>query len=295
MNNTSYKLTNNHLKINIHSKGAELSSIQRNNQEFLWQADAQFWGRHAPILFPIVGRLIDDEYIYKGETYNLRQHGFARDQVFQLFAQANNSLTFELVSNEELLEVYPFDFVLQVKYTLLESGVKVDYLVKNPSADEDLLFSIGAHPAFNCPMEKGHRREEYQLKFDKDISPMAYLAENSYYNGETVDVMARDGVLNLSNTIFDKGSLTFRPNPFAQATLIHQPTGKEYLKMSFDNYPFLAIWSKDRHSPFVCIEPWHGVADNMTHNKALAQKAGIIRLSPNQYFECSYMIEILVL
>ena len=292
MKNTSEKLSNKLLAITINSKGAEMTSLRKENMEYLWQADPSYWGRHAPILFPIVGRLIDDEYVYKGQTYALGQHGFARDQNFELTARTKNSLTFELVSSPELFKVYPFKFVLQVKYVLLECSVRVEYSVENPSAQADLLFSIGAHPAFNCPVEKEHRRSDYQLKFDMETAPVAYLAENSYYNGEAVEVMSSNGVLNLSDTLFNQGSLTFRPNSFAKATLIHQPTGKKYLSMSFDNYPFLAIWSKDDRSPFICIEPWHGVADSINHNKELTQKVGIIRLAPKQVFRCNYNVQV---
>jgi len=272
--------------------GAELSSIKKDDLEYLWQADVKCWGRHAPILFPIVGRLLDDEYNYKGVTYSMGQHGFARDQDFKVVKKTTNSMTFELVSDEDLYQVYPFDFVLQVKYTLVDATLQVEYLVKNPSTHDDLLFSIGAHPAFSCPIEKGQNRAEYQLKFDLETAPVAYLAENAYYNGETVEVISPNGVLNLSDTLFDRGSLTFRPNSFAKAALIHRPSGKEYLSMSFENYPYLAIWSKDQWSPFVCIEPWHGIADHINHNKELSQKTGVIRLTPEKQFMCSYKIEI---
>jgi len=292
MKNTIYKLSNDKLSISLKTYGAELSSIRKNNLEYLWQADAQFWGRHAPILFPIVGRLLDDEYVYKGQKYTLGQHGFARDRVFEVKVVTKERITFELVADDELRKIYPFDFVLQVKYTLVDSSIKVEYFVQNPSEHKDLLFSIGAHPAFNCPVEKGQRRDEYYLQFDMETAPVAYLAENAYYNGETVSVMSKEGILHLSDTIFDRGSLTFRPNSFAQATLIHQPSGKEYVRMSFHNYPYLAIWSKVNLSPFVCIEPWHGVADHVDHNKELSQKTGIIRLAPKQLFMCDYTIEI---
>ncbi len=285
-------ISNKYLTLSVKAMGAEMVQLQKDKVEYLWQADANYWGRHAPILFPIVGRLLDDEYIYKGQRYAMGQHGFARDQPFKLVEKAKDSLTFELVSNEELYKIYPFDFVLQLKYSLVDSSVHVTYLVKNPSAQDDLLFSIGAHPAFNCPVENGHRRDKYQLQFDLETAPVAYLAENAYYTGETMEVMSKEGVLKISDSLFDRGSLTFRPNSFGKASLVHRPSGKKYLSMSFENYPYLAIWSKDRSSPFICIEPWHGVADSVSHNKELSQKAGIIRLAPEQVFTCAYQIDI---
>ena len=292
MKKSAYTLTNNHLSISINTKGAELSSIKRNEIEYLWQANPHVWNRHAPILFPIVGRLIDHGYLHNDLKYTMGQHGFARDQDFRMVDQMEDSITFELRSTDELLKVYPFDFILQIKYTLLDSNVRVDYLVKNPSNKEDLLFSIGAHPAFNCPFEKGQQRDEYQLVFDKQIAQEAHLAENNLYDGDLSAPMNDQGIMELPNSVFDRGSLTFNPNPFSKVSFVHKPTGKKYLSVAFENYPYLAIWSVDDASPFICIEPWHGLADNVNHNQVLADKEGIIRLGRGLEFGCFYTIEI---
>jgi galactose mutarotase-like enzyme len=264
--------------------------------EYLWNGNPEYWNRHAPVLFPIVGKLIDNEYFYNEKTFHLGQHGFARDYEFKVIEQSETSITFELKSNMQTLENYPFEFVLHIKYTLLENQVKTEYFVLNPSHSEDLYFSIGAHPAFNCPFEENQQRSEYQLIFDNDQTPESLDKDAGIALNKTYPIFKEKGFLTVSDDIFDKDALIFAPNPFSEVTFMHQPTQKKYLKIKFQNFPFLGIWSSKKSSkisPFVCIEPWHGIADFSNHTKEFTQKKGIIKLSPSMIFECNFVIEIL--
>ena len=288
-----YTIRDKVLSATILTKGAELSSLKTTKLEYIWQADPKVWPRHSPILFPIVGRLVDHEYTYNGNTYPMKQHGFARDNDFYVIEHTSNSITFEQTSTDASKINYPFEFILQVKYTLQKNILNVGYTVKNPSDKQDLYFSIGAHPAFNCPFEPNQKRNEYQLVFDKDLSPKANININGLYEGNTVSVFNKKGIMDLPDNIFDMNSLTFNPNPFSKVTFVHQPSQKKYVSVSFKNFPFLGIWSTDKQSKFVCIEPWHGIADRKDHNKDFTHKEGIIKLPPHQNFACSFSIEIL--
>ena len=289
----SYTLANKHLTATIKTKGAELASLKTETLEYIWQANPKVWPRHSPILFPIVGRLVDHEFTYNGETYKMKQHGFARDFDFKVIKHSSSSITFEQTSTKVSKTIYPFDFILQVTYTLIDNSLTIKYDVKNPSDTKNLYFSIVAHPAFNCPLEPNQKRNEYQLVFDKELSPKAHLNSNGLYEDDTVSVFNEKGVMELPDTIFDKNSLTFNPNPFSKVTLVHKPTKKKYVRVSFNNFPYLGIWSTDNKSKFVCIEPWYGIADRKDHNKDITQKEGIIKLEPNKNFECSFSIDVL--
>ncbi|WPR71949.1 aldose 1-epimerase family protein [Flavobacterium sp. NG2] len=288
-----YTIKNDFISFSVNSKGAEMTSCKTADLEYVWQANPEFWPRQSPILFPIVGRLVDHEYVYKGKTYPMMQHGFARDNEFKLIEKTANSITLEQRATADSKKIFPFDFILQVKYSLSGKIVSTTYTVKNPSDTEELYFSIGAHPAFNCPFERDQKREEYELVFDKQIKPEYYSNVDGLYEGDSFSVFDKKGIMPLPKTIFDRGSLTFNPNPFSKVTFVHKPTQKKYLSLTFKNFPYLGIWSINDSSPFVCIEPWHGIADLKTHNKDFTQKKGIEKLAPNKSFSCSFLIEVL--
>ena len=287
--NTIYTLQNKYLKAVFKPQGAELISLTKNETEYIWQGNPEFWNRQAPVLFPFVGAEKNNSYIYNNVSYSIGQHGFARDKNFTVVSQDDNSIVFGLKPDEDSKTKYPFDFTLQLKYTLTNDGLTTAYSVQNPS-DQDLYFSIGGHPAFNCPFEKEQTREEYILMFDNDANPESQLFIAGLATDEHSKVFKQGGILELSKTIFDKGAIVFNPNPFSEVSFIHQPTGKTYMSVEFKNFPFLGVWSASKEAPFVCIEPWHGIADHVNHNQKLTEKKGIIRLATKENFNCEYSI-----
>ena len=291
----THTIGNESLIVSIKTKGAELTSIKADTTEYLWQGNPEYWNRQSPILFPIVGPLKDHEYTFNGNSYKMMQHGFARDYDFNVIKKTNNSITFEQTASKESKAIYPFDFVLQIQYTIHDKSLDVKYIVKNPSTKDDLYFTIGAHPAFNCPFQEDQQRSDYQLVFDTNDMPKTQDKEDGFYIDKWTQVFKEPGILDLPDTIFDDGSLTFNPNPFSKVTFVHKPTQKKYLSVEFKEFPYLGIWSSKSKSPspFICIEPWYGIADNANHNKDYKQKKGIIKLAPNRIFKTSYTIEIL--
>lgn len=289
---TDYILENDFLTATFKTSGAELISLEdKNGIEFIWNGDPTYWNRHTPVLFPIVGGLKDNAFFVGDDKFEMKQHGFARNSEFTVVSETKDTLVFELVSNEETLKVYPFEFVLQIHYILNNKNLDTKYVVKNPT-DKELLFSIGAHPAYACPFRDDHTREEYILIFDKDEAPESQLLIDGSRANKKAKVFEQGGVLDLPKTVFDNDAIVIDPNPFSEVSFVHEPSGKTFMSVAFNNFPYLGIWSSSQNAPFVCIEPWHGVADHIDHNQQLKDKEGIIALEANKEFTCNYLVTI---
>lgn len=285
-----YKIKNEYLEVEINSFGAELCSMKKVSEdiEYIWQGDPSYWKRHSPILFPIVGKLIDNTYTYNEETYHMTQHGFARDYEFELVEDTPTSLVFMLESNIETLKLYPFSFRLYLSYTLEDSGLIVGYKVVNKSID-DMLFSIGAHPAFNWPLAGGSKEDYYfelkgnslhSLKIcDKGISKDKYPVE------------VEDNKIWLTEGLFINDALIFDDLKEKAITLKNR-IDDLFVEMKFNDFPYLALWSKPTGAPFVCIEPWCGIADFDNHDQKFENKEGLIKLESKEVFTTSYIINI---
>jgi galactose mutarotase-like enzyme len=273
-----YSLTSSDLIVGVKALGAELCSIKgaSNGVEYIWQANPADWGRHAPILFPIVGKLKGDSYEYKGKTYHLPQHGFARDQEFSLIESTQSKLVFGLTSNDKLKLVYPFDFSLSVTYELSGKSLRISYAIKNPGTDP-LLYSIGAHPAFRIPIHTNAKRADYEIVFEKAEALPIHLIDGGLLSGKTEPLSIEQNRLAISDSLFDKDALVFKG--LASKKLSLAKAGEApFLNFYFDA-PYFGIWSKSRTAKFVCLEPWNGIADSVNHNQALEKKEGIRRLA----------------
>lgn len=283
------EISNQYLTTRFNLKGAELTSLKKGEQEYLWQADPEHWGRHAPVLFPIVGKLKENTYEFGGKSYSMGQHGFARDQQFSVVSHDQDTITFLLKESGETLKNYPFKFELIITYKLTGASLETYYEVNNTDHKE-MIFSIGAHPAFNCPMNASEQRSDYWLTFDRAESFDTHrLSEDGLFSGETEKV-AEGNDIRITSTLFNKDALVFK-NLKSKTVSISSPKGK-WLTFSFDGFPYLGIWSKSSESPFVCIEPWFGLADHVRHNQKLQEKEGIRLLSPGENFSCSFRVDI---
>lgn len=284
-------IENDYLRLTAQVKGAELTSIfdKERKIEYLWQADTKHWGRHAPVLFPIVGRLQENSFSYNGNSYSMNQHGIARDMNFQVLETTENSVLFCLKSKGKTLKLFPFHFNLRIRYTLEEKTVKVTYEVVNPFL-EPLYFSVGGHPAFNCPLGEGEKRSDYQLVFDEKETVSTQELTDGLRNGTTREILNQADSLPLTNDLFDNDALIFNDLKSSSVTL--QKGDEKKWTFHFEGFPYLGIWSKSSESPFVCIEPWFGIADSTAHNQDFKEKEGIIKLEPSKIFDCNYSIEI---
>lgn len=289
----SVKLENNQLEVEISCNGAELTSLHSklNNIEYLWYGDADFWNRHAPILFPIVGRLIDNEYFIDDIKYIMNQHGFARDMVFNVTKASKEMVNFELHSNEETLKLYPFNFKLNVEYRLNSGNLEISYTVKN-SDSKEMFFSIGAHPGFNCPLHRDESMEDYFFEFDQpETSSVSVLSKEGYITNQEKPLLNENNIIPLSKSLFKNDALIFKNIKSSKISLKSKrnPNG---ITVSFPGFPYVGLWSKPTGAPFVCIEPWCGIADSYGHNGDLKLKEGIIKLEPDNEFKCTYTISV---
>ncbi len=285
-----HAIQNAHLEVKINTQGAEICSLrERSNAiEYIWQADKKHWARHAPILFPIVGKLKDDTYLYGEQTFNMTQHGFARDSEFSVVAKDDVSITFELTYSDETLSIYPARFVLQVTYELMERCLAVKYEVIN-SDNKTIYFSIGGHPAFNCPIVTGEKRSDYFLMFNKHETEKAYILKNGLLTNEQQGVIENDCKLPIFDNLFEQDALIFKDLKSDAVTLVDK-SQKPVLSLEFPDTPYLGIWSKSQSAPFLCIEPWFGLADHVNSNNDFTKKEGIIEVASHARFKSEFSI-----
>jgi galactose mutarotase-like enzyme len=283
----NYSIKNKYLTATINPIGAELTTLKSDSKNYIWEVDLQYWNKTSPILFPIVGRLINDTYIYNEKKYNLPRHGFARNFEFKVLEMNEISIVFSLESNNETKENYPFDFELQIGYFLDEKNLKVTYKVINKN-DFEIPFSIGGHPAFSLP----NTFEKYSLEFENQEILNNYSLENEMLTNDFEPIELENKTLLLSYSLFEKDALIFKSLQSKKVAILEE--GKPFLSVIFNDFPSLGIWTKIG-APFLCIEPWFGFADNngnINCNNNINEKEGIVLLPMNKEFNCEYVIEI---
>ncbi|HDU1089939.1 TPA: aldose 1-epimerase family protein [Listeria monocytogenes] len=287
------KLENEVLLVEMKTAGAELTRIFHKDTglEYLWNADSKFWGRHSPVLFPTVGRLVEDTYLVDGKPYHLGQHGFARDRDFQVIEQTEKSVRFELDADEDSLAVYPYKFKLSIIYTIEKNTVAVSYEVENTD-NKRIYFSIGAHPAFNLPLTDGTTFEDYYLDFGTEENLETLCLEGPYRSGEIKKVVDKPAqYLPLSYDLFKNDALIFEALKQKEMTIKSDKT-PHFVKVSFPEFPFVGVWTAKPGTPFLCIEPWYGIADGAGESVELRDKARIEHLEPEAVFASEYEITV---
>ena len=285
-------IENSFLKISVSDHGAELTGIydKTNDREILWQADPAYWKRHAPVLFPNVGRNYKDIWRLNGKEYPSRQHGFARDNDFICTDITDTSLSFVLKSSEETLNVYPFAFALKITYTLKERDLDVCWEVVNNDS-ETMYFTIGGHPAFRVPVREGESQSDYRLAFE-GLDTLTYLLIDTSVGTVLADephtLSLENGTCSIAPHMFDKDALVFDNGQIEWAALA-LPDGKTYIALESKGFPNFGIWSKPG-APYVCLEPWCGRCDNRGFEGELSEKPGVNTLKAGEVFEKSYDI-----
>jgi len=284
-------ISNASVKASFNLRGAELSSVQYNGKEYIWQADPAFWNRHSPILFPIVGSLVDNTYYVDGKPYHLPQHGFARNADFVLVEQTDTSVKFLLESNEETLKIYPYPFKLYIAYTLYERSLQVAFQVENTS-EQHLLFGLGGHPGFNCPLDPNNEVfEDYVLDFhDGDAEKELYQLEGVYLAQGKYTLPLDKGKLDLKYALFENDALIIDSKKPFKVTVKSRKSGSGF-SMEYGAFKWLGIWTKGDGAGFLCLEPWNGIADQLGHNQDFADKLGINRLASGQTYQAQYSVE----
>lgn len=285
-----YRLENDILQVEIDSFGAELKSVRskETNEEFMWQADAKYWGRTSPILFPFVGGLKDKQFKYDGNVYTMGQHGFARDMEHTLISKNDSEIWFELRSDADTLEKFPMNFKLNIGYQLKENQVKVLWKVENP--DEKILhFSIGAHPAFNCPLYGETSKKGYSLWFQDadEIHHYGNPTKSGLVVEEDILMELNDHKADITDDFFDRCTYMIEGGQ-THAVGIQDPNGRQYITVEFE-MPIFAIWSPEKkNAPFICIEPWWGRCDREEFDGTLEEREYGNKLKKGEVFTTEY-------
>ena len=279
-----------HFEIDTH--GAELKSLKYGNREYLWHGDPEFWGRRAPILFPIVGRLADDTLRIDGREYRMKQHGFARDAEF-----VRCDGKYVLVEDGHR-ENYPYAFELVAEYTTQGNTLICDWQVTNRD-DKTMYFQIGAHPAFMLPdynaTDGVHGFVQCYDANDKIVSPMVFnCLENGLrvHYGQPKMLINDNAILALTNTTFADDAILIEADQVAKVAMFDKK-GKRVLTVSCPQAEAFGLWAPFKPGcPFVCIEPWCGIADRVGFKGDISERDCIHSLVPEETFEFTYSIMI---
>lgn len=286
-----FQIRNESLTLEIDAHGAEMKSLtdNRTGQEYLWCGDAAYWGRTSPVLFPLVGNYREKQSCFDGKWYSLSQHGFARDMDFELVSEKGDEIWFALEDSPETLEKYPFGFRLELGYRLQGRAVEVLWKVTNKN-DREMYFSIGGHPAFNCPLRAGEKQTDYRIGFDT-CEPLtaSVLDENGTVSERTKVLELTDGMLQITDSLFDEDALIVEHDQ-AHKVALYTPEGEKYLEVKFEA-PLFGIWSPaGKHAPFVCIEPWYGRSDRADFGQKLEEREWGNVLKAGEVFTAAYQI-----
>lgn len=278
-----YKIENEFLTCEIDDMGAQLHSLKlkENGKEYIWQGNPDIWYGQAPVLFPIIGQVIDDKFRYNGVEYTMPKHGLARKLLFSVKECAGAKAVFSLESDENTLKSYPFEFELLVAFELCGKSLVNTMTVINKTKGE-MYFSIGAHPGFNCNIgdviefELPETLETERIDSDNLIIPEKFpVIENSREIEITKDIFSKDALI-LSGIKSKKLRIK----------------GENEIEFTFGDCPFLGIWAKPG-APYVCLEPWYGVNDGREVKNDISEKRGIQHLNDGESFAFSWTAEII--
>lgn len=286
------KISNSILTVCIAAHGAELQSIKKKDKEYLWQGDARFWGRRSPVLFPNVGRVWNNQYRHKGQTFEIGQHGFARDMDFELIHHSEQAIAYRLSSSPETLSKYPFPFELQIGYELEENRIKVKWQVKN-TGDKKMDFQIGAHPAFYFPDFNAAEYAKGFFAFNR-TADLTYISpkEKGCSSPERHSLaLNEDKLMPIDLHTFDCDTYMFDEHQLNKVTLLSNEK-KPVVSVEFDT-PLVALWSPTvahPDCPFVCIEPWYGRCDTVDYEGEWENREWMQHLEPQEVFNAEYSI-----
>lgn len=281
-------LQNDQLRVTVRTLGAELQTVTAaDGTEYLWHGDAAFWEDRAPILFPICGRVRNNEYRYEGNTYTIRSHGFTKESEFTVETQTDTEVVMVLRDNEKTRASYPFAFEFRVRYALKGDSLVVEYAIHNPAEDVVLPASMGSHEGYACP----EGLSAYELVFEKEEPMESTVVGDEGMVHETYMVEAPNGVLPLKDEFFAIDALVFRDLQSKEVTLRNRTTGRG-VKVAYGDVDTLLIWSIPG-APYVCIEPWQGFPDWVDFEGTFTEKEGMHFIPAGDTFRWEHIITLL--
>ncbi|NLR89940.1 aldose 1-epimerase family protein [Flammeovirga agarivorans] len=288
------QLKNDFLTVKVKTFGAELISIQSNQdqQEYLWQGDTISWQDHAIVQFPIVCNVKDDKYTFEGKEYEIMSHGFGRVSQYTVDILSDTSVILSIQSDENTKKMYPFDFTYAVSYTLINNKVNVSFDIKN-SGSKEMFYSSGYHPGFNCPLDDNATFSDYQLSFEKEETIESLTLEKGMVTSQKRPFLNANSNFALTKKAFEQDVFILE-KPSSKTVSINKINATEQDKsvvLTFGDVPYLGIWSPSNESPFVCIEPWFGLPDDEGDRVDFNEKKAIRHLQPNDKFQWDFAME----
>ena len=278
-------IENDYLVIGVKEFGCEIATIKskKTDYEFMWQGNPDIWSGQAPILFPIVGRLIDDKYTLDGVDYEMPKHGFARKMPWKFIGCDKNSMSFRLTDTADTRKIYPYEFDLTVTYTLDGNTLKVSHDIKNKT-DNFMYFSIGAHPAFNCAIGDVLSFDNNETLYTEKIDLVKSLRLP-----DKTPVLDNEKDIVITNDVFNEDALILSDIKSENITLNISEGGKKII-FNLGGAPYLGIWAKPG-APYVCIEPWYGVNDSQEKKDDFSKKDAINSMNAKDTFNFTWKAE----
>jgi galactose mutarotase-like enzyme len=289
----NHSISNQYFQVSVQQKGTEISSIKslKTGREFMWNANPEIWGSHAPVLFPAIGSFKNGECTIDGKTYKIPKHGFIRNnETIVLESQTSEELNFQLDYSDATLAIYPYKFRFNILFKLDNNKLIVSHKVTNLD-DKAIHFHLGGHPGFKCPINENETYSDYYLEFEEtETAATTLLSANGLISDETKPILNNTKILPLTPNLFDNDALIFKDLKSRKVSLKSHKSS-QILTVSFPDFNYLGIWAKP-NAPFVCIEPWLGIADHDNTNGDFLKKDGLITLPKGEVFEAEYLIEI---
>lgn len=283
------------LKVSVKTVGAEICSIidKKNNQEYMWEGDPAIWGSFAPVLFPIIGCLKDNEFLVNGKSYSVPKHGFIRNNTtLKSSILNNNTIEFRYKFDKTTLLNYPYSFEFVLHYILDGKTIHVQHTILNHDKQKPMYFSLGGHPGFKCPFFDGEKYEDYYIEFEQIENESTWqVTKEGLIDVTSIPCLENTNRLQLNSSIFKNDALIFK-NLKSKKVVLKSDSHSNGIEISFSDFNYLGIWAKP-DAPFVCIEPWLGISDSISTNKDFTQKEGIQRLEAGHQKEFTYSIRLL--
>lgn len=290
-----YTIENEYLKATFSSIGAEMQSLicKANQKEYIWFAKEEIWDEHAPMLFPVIARLKDGEYSYQGQIYQIPMHGFAKHSELEVLAKTETSITFVLKSTPETLKMYPFQFELQVCFTLEGNTLKKEHTIINHD-EKDMYYELGGHDGYNICLADGETTEDYYIDFGTlDALEASCTDENILFTKDIKTIPLTNGVLPLSMETFKDDAIVCRNIPVHTVSLKSKKS--DYcVKFEYEGFQTLGIWTRylPYDSKYICLEPWTTLPDCAYLGKEIEEKVDIRILQAGKSEKLSFSVTI---
>ena len=280
MTTNSVTIASNRLSAGIAALGAELQHLtDSDGRQLQWDGDPAVWHGRAPILFPVIGLLEGGCYRLDGKIYQMPKHGFARHSTFAIAESAPDAATFRLTASDETRAIYPFEFQLDIRFSLSGAVLTLAATITN-AGRTSMPASFGFHPALRWPLPYGQPRADHRIRFEHDEpAPIRRINSHGFLLAESQPTPVVGDTLALRDELFVADAMIF--DRLASRRVLYGAATGPQLSVEFEDFPTLGVWTKPG-ADFVCIEPWQGFSDPVGFSGDIREKPGIIEIAPGE-------------